>query len=313
MAASRPGRRRRRPRRGSLERPVNGRLYRGTCCSSALPLLLAAFTVARPAALPPPSLPPAFDGAPAIALAARARRRLPRPRARDARARPRRRSWFRPSSQPYGLTTEVERFAREIPGLGRAAPEPRRGRRRASRRRTIVVVAHRDDIGRRAGRQRQRLGHGGADRARPRRTRRRRSRARRRERRCAPRTPSSSSRPTAAPSAGSAPTTSRRVAVPAGVVAVINLDAIAGRGPPRLEFAGDRPARRRDARPDRVARIAEQAGVRRAASAASASSSTLAFPFTLYEQGRSSPRHPGGDDHDRRRPPARAFGDTPAA
>jgi len=50
-----------RPRRGSVERPVNARLVRGTWLLVALPLLLTAFSVARPQPLPPPTLPPTFD------------------------------------------------------------------------------------------------------------------------------------------------------------------------------------------------------------------------------------------------------------
>ncbi|HEY6584756.1 MAG TPA: hypothetical protein VIZ29_07910, partial [Gaiellaceae bacterium] len=61
MAANRPPAVQRRPRRGSLERPVSGRTYRGTALLVAIPLLIAAFTVSRPEQLPPPSLPPAFD------------------------------------------------------------------------------------------------------------------------------------------------------------------------------------------------------------------------------------------------------------
>ena len=61
MSAAPPRQARRRPRRGSLERPVSGRTYRGTCLLVALPLLLAAFTVSRPAPLSKPDLPAAFD------------------------------------------------------------------------------------------------------------------------------------------------------------------------------------------------------------------------------------------------------------
>src|SRR5258705_394049 len=69
MASVPPRTERRRARPGSLQRPVNGRLYRGTWLLVALPLLLAAFSVARPTPLPPPNLPPAFDRATALALA----------------------------------------------------------------------------------------------------------------------------------------------------------------------------------------------------------------------------------------------------
>src|SRR5947207_5230718 len=71
MAASLPPvRRRRRPRRGSIERPVDGRLYRGAFLVLSLPLLLAAFTIRQPAALPAPLLPSTFDAPATIALAA---------------------------------------------------------------------------------------------------------------------------------------------------------------------------------------------------------------------------------------------------
>ena len=70
MAALPPVPERRRPRPGSLERPINGRLYRGTWLLVGLPLLILAFSVARPAALQAPSLPPAFDEGAAATLAA---------------------------------------------------------------------------------------------------------------------------------------------------------------------------------------------------------------------------------------------------
>src|SRR5918992_5679273 len=57
---------RRRPRPGSLDRPVNGRMYRGTWLLVGIPLLIAAFTVARPEPLRPPALPPAFEADDAI-------------------------------------------------------------------------------------------------------------------------------------------------------------------------------------------------------------------------------------------------------
>ena len=63
----------RRARRGSLERPVNGRLYRGSFVVVALAVLLLAFSIVRPVALPPPQLPPNFDGAGTRALAAEIR------------------------------------------------------------------------------------------------------------------------------------------------------------------------------------------------------------------------------------------------
>ncbi|MGZ8701407.1 MAG: hypothetical protein ACXWZY_03835, partial [Gaiellaceae bacterium] len=61
MASVPPRTERRRARPGSLQRPVNGRLYRGTWLLVGLPLLVAAFSVARPTPLPRAVLP-AFDG-----------------------------------------------------------------------------------------------------------------------------------------------------------------------------------------------------------------------------------------------------------
>src|SRR3954453_16687187 len=69
MPALPPRPRRSRPRRGSIERPVNGRLYRGTWLLVGLPLLVAAFSVSRPPALATPTLPPAFAEQAGLTLA----------------------------------------------------------------------------------------------------------------------------------------------------------------------------------------------------------------------------------------------------
>src|SRR2546425_772403 len=68
MATLPPRTERRRARPGSLQRPVNGRLYRGTWLLVGLPLLVTAFSVARPTPLPRAFLP-AFDGEAAKQLA----------------------------------------------------------------------------------------------------------------------------------------------------------------------------------------------------------------------------------------------------
>ena len=70
VTAASPAHERRRPRPGSLERPVNARLYRGTWLLVGLPLLLLSFSVARPPALrASSSLPPAFDADQAASIA----------------------------------------------------------------------------------------------------------------------------------------------------------------------------------------------------------------------------------------------------
>src|SRR5215218_6747781 len=79
MAALPPGSGRRRPRRGTLERPVSGRLYRGTWLLVGIPLLAAAFSVHKPNPLPAPqpALPASFDGTEAVALTSELARLYP--------------------------------------------------------------------------------------------------------------------------------------------------------------------------------------------------------------------------------------------
>src|SRR5437868_3208902 len=59
---------RRRPRRGSLERPLPLRLYRTSWVVFVLALLVVAFTFGHPAPLPKPALPPTFDRTTAVAF-----------------------------------------------------------------------------------------------------------------------------------------------------------------------------------------------------------------------------------------------------
>src|SRR3954462_2842122 len=109
MSASPATQRRRRVRRGSLARPISGRTYRGTWLLVAFPLLLAAFTVTRPAPLPPPDLPPAFDtaGAKILAsdLAACCPDRSPETAGAAAAA-----AWFADQLRPYGFVVHRDAF-----------------------------------------------------------------------------------------------------------------------------------------------------------------------------------------------------------
>jgi Peptidase family M28 len=145
VASPAPERRRSRP--GSLERPVNARLYRGTWLLVGLPLLLLAFSVARPPALRAPSLPPAFDGPTAASVAADLASHYPdrSPGTVGARGAA---AWFRSQLEPYGFDVHAERFTATIhghrttlvnlvtqkSGIGVAPPK-------------IVVMAHRDNTG----------------------------------------------------------------------------------------------------------------------------------------------------------------------
>src|SRR3954462_12941524 len=145
MSAS-PATRRRRARRGSLDRPMSGRTYRGTWLFVAFPLLLAAFTVTRPAALPRPALPAAFDrvGATQLAfdLASAAPDRSPRTAGATIGA-----QWFVDQLRPYGFVVKRNRFEADVAGRGAlpfenlVAVVP--GRSPSA----IMLVAHRDNTG----------------------------------------------------------------------------------------------------------------------------------------------------------------------
>jgi hypothetical protein len=145
MASLRPPPASRRPRPGSIERPVNGRTYRGTLLLVAIPLLIAAFTVGRPDELPPSSLPPAFDQQAAVEaareLAISHPFRAPGSAEADDAA-----NWVAERFRSYGFRVQRDRFEAEIPGVGKRplqnvyAVAPGRSSD------TLVVMAHRDNL-----------------------------------------------------------------------------------------------------------------------------------------------------------------------
>ena len=146
MATVPPPRERRRARPGSLDRPVNGRLYRGTWLLVGLPLLVAAFSVARPSPLPRAFLP-AFDGEATKRLADDLVTRYPNrfPGTLPAA------DWFRDQLKPYGLPVHAERFSARIPGHGRVHMQNLVAEAVGPSPRSIVVMAHRDNDGRGPG------------------------------------------------------------------------------------------------------------------------------------------------------------------
>src|SRR5262245_48761126 len=142
MASVPPRTERRRARPGSVERPVNGRLYRGTWLLVGLPLLVAAFSAARPPPLPPAFLPE-FDAAATKQLATdlvtlHANRFPGSLGAAD---------WFRDQLRPYGLPIRTERFSSVIPGHGRVQMQNIVAEAIGRSPRSIVVMAHRDNDG----------------------------------------------------------------------------------------------------------------------------------------------------------------------
>src|SRR3989440_2069183 len=146
MAAAPARSERRRPRPGSLERPVSARMYRGTWLLVALPLLVAAFSVAHPAPLAAPPLPPAFDRNAANALASDLAHSFPdrspgSPQATGAE------QWFQQQLDAYGFQTHADRFEATIPGRGRVRLTNLSTIAPGSSPDTIVVMAHRDNAG----------------------------------------------------------------------------------------------------------------------------------------------------------------------
>jgi hypothetical protein len=313
MAASPPRIERRRPRRGSPERPVNGRLYRGTWLFVALPLLVLAFSLTRPTPLPAPTLPPSFDRVTAYALASDLADRHPdrfpgSPGATGARR------WFVERMAQYGFRTRAERFEATIPGRGPVTLTNLVTVAAGCSPQAIVVMAHRDDVGTGAGADdnasgtaalvelarayARPAGGGGAI--------------------CggAGVTPSHTLIFLSTDGGAFGGLGAERFAAESpyakDVVAVINLDSIAGHGRPRLQLAGDEP---RSPAPALVAtaaaRILEQTGRRPARPSALRQLVDLGFPLSLYEQapfvGRGIPALTLTSSGDR---PPDAFSDT---
>jgi len=146
VAARPPAPQRRRARPGSLERPINGRLYRGTWLLVGLPLLVLAFSVARPAALAPPNLPPAFDRDTAAGLAAQLATSYPirNPGTAGAAGAAR---WYADQLTPYGFVVRREPFTVDVPGRGRVRGVNLLATKPGLSQKTIVLMAHRDDAG----------------------------------------------------------------------------------------------------------------------------------------------------------------------
>src|SRR6266446_2473807 len=121
-------------------------MYRGTWLLVALPLLVAAFSVERPTALPPPQLPATFDGASALSLAQELSRLYPDRSPGTVGALEATR-WLIGKMEQFGFKPQVSGFDATIPGRGETLLRnvvfvvPGRSTE------TIVVMAHRDDSG----------------------------------------------------------------------------------------------------------------------------------------------------------------------
>jgi Peptidase family M28 len=146
MPPFRPPTSRRRPRPGSLERPVNARAYRGTALLVAIPLLITAFTITRPESLPAPTLPAAFDdlGATQTAreLTSIASIRSPGSAGADEAA-----DWVAERLGSFGFRVQRDRFRATLPGRGRVSLENILAVSPGRSPEVLVVMAHRDNLG----------------------------------------------------------------------------------------------------------------------------------------------------------------------
>jgi hypothetical protein len=284
MAAP-PHPQRRRPRRGSVERPINARTYRGTWLLVGIPLLIAAFSVSQPPALPRASLPPVFNGERAVALAKDLAGTYPDRRPATLRAAGAV-EWVQHRMREEGFEPQTDRFTARLADRGRArlvnvtAAVPGRSPD------AIVVLAHRDDTG---------AGPGADDNASGTAALLELARA--------------YSTPAAPEAIGSRQHVQRPAHTllfvstdggaygwagarrfldhqlePSRLVAAIDLDAIGRRAPPGIQFAGDRPRSAPAALvKTAAARIAAQAGQPAHVPTVFAQLIDLAFPFNLYE------------------------------
>jgi hypothetical protein len=271
--------RRRRARRGSIERPLNWRLYRVSFAVPLLALVVLAFSIVRPAALPAPVLPANFDGAGTRVLAADLADHFP-DRSPGGSGSLRAAGWFRDQMRQYDLPVHSDTWVADIPGLGRVRLQNLWAIAPGQTRQAIVVLAHRDDTG---------AGPGANDNA-------------------------AGTAALVELARGYALTASPNAQVRTGhtivflstdggafgglgalrfaqrppfpVVATINLDAIGGRGSPRIEIAGDSPRSPAAGLVETAARrLQEQAGRPPGRPSILGQLIDLGFPFTLYEQG----------------------------
>jgi hypothetical protein len=146
MEAARPGGRRRRARRGTVDRPLNARLVRVAALIVAPALLALLFSISTTGTLPRPPLEPLFDTTSAATLAedlsTQHPARVPGSLGAEGAA-----DWYTGTIAQVGLTTSDDVWSVDLPDLGRV--ELRnivtviRGRSDES----IVVVAHRDNAG----------------------------------------------------------------------------------------------------------------------------------------------------------------------
>jgi hypothetical protein len=281
MDAARPRRRRRRPRRGTVDRPLNTRLVRVSSLIVAPALLALLFSISTTGTLPRPTLEPLFDAPTASALASQLSTEYPS-RVPGSLGAEEAAHWFEETISALGFTAEQDVWTEDIAGLGRVelrnvvAVVP--GRSDA----TIILVAHRDNAG-------TSLSHGDN----PSGT----AALIELARGFAPAGPSVTPRPQrtlvlvstdggAYGGAGAARFAAKSPYAQDAYAAIV-LDGVGGRGRPRLAIAGDRP---RSPAPalvtTAVARVAEETAVTPTLPDVLTQFVDLGVPYAAGEQGR---------------------------
>ena len=271
---------RRRARRGSVERPVNGRLYRASFLVALLPLLLVAFASSRTGVLAAPALPPNFDGPGAKTLASELSTSYP-DRSPGSAGALGAAGWVSDQFRGFGLPVSSDTWNERIPGGDVTRLENVWAVVAGQSRDAIVVMAHRDDTGVGPGandnasgtaalvelaRGYASTGVAGGPAVRP------------------VHTLVFLSTDGGATGGLGAARFARRLAFP--VDGVINLTALAGGGAPRLLLSGDAPHSAAALLVATAAeRIAEQGGQAAQRPSVLAQLIDLGFPFTLGEQG----------------------------
>ena len=277
MAAPRTPARRRRARRGSLERPVNARLYRSAFLFLSLPLLILAFSIVRPGALPAPLLPPNFDGVATRQLAGDFASAAP-DRAPNGTGALRAGQWFRDQMRPYALPVSSDAWHATVPALGKVTLRNLWAVAAGQSPDAIVVMAHRDDTG---------IGPGANDNATG--TAALVELARNYAQSSGGRVRSAHTivfLSTDGGSFGGLGAVRFAEHAPFHVVATINLDGIGGSASPRVVITGDTPRSPAAAFVETAARrVFEQTGARPRRAGIVDQLIDLGFPFTLYEQG----------------------------
>lgn len=144
MEAARPRTERRRPRRGSVDRPIDTRLLRSLWLVLAVPLLIVFATMSRTGPYPASTLPPAFDRATAVALtrdlALEHADRVPGTAGAAQAA-----AWFADNIRQYGLAVDEDAWIEDVPTLGRVELRNLVVVIPGSQEQAILLVAHRDN------------------------------------------------------------------------------------------------------------------------------------------------------------------------